>query len=531
MNIELKEKLEKFYDENVWEHITIGEFISECANKYGDKIAVVDDEKEYSYKDLEASSIRCANGLLKVGFKPGDKIVLQLPNCYEFIVIMFAMFKIGVIPVLSLPAHRKNEIKGIIEKSEAKAYISMDKYLGFSYVDMIRDIRRELHHSIEVYILGDSQEYKNFLILNDNIDQLKQKKLDYKTLCLLLLSSGTTDTPKLIPIRDCELLCAARDIGNRLCFSSKTKYLVSLSISHKFALAYPGIIGTFYYGGEIILCKTSSPDEILSKIEYTKPTVTALVPTLANLCIEYLAHGNFENSTLEVLQIGGSVLNGRNAKEIENKFRCPISQLYGMTEGLVTCTQADDEVEIRHYTQGKPASIYDDAKIVNEEGKCVADGEFGELCIRGPYTIYEYYKLNEFENNKLIDSELYFKTGDRARRLPDGNYQITGRLDQIINKGGEKINPSELENLLLEREDIAEVRIIGVPDKILGQKICVFILKKNEDIDLIDLISFLKKKNLAEFKMPDMLKKLQEWPLTGTGKINKKELLKLAMYD
>ena len=168
MNIELKEKLEKFYDENVWEHRTLGEFISDCANKYGDKIAVIDDGKKYSYKDLEADSIKYANGLLKAGFKPGDKIVLQLPNCYEFIVIAFAMFKVGIIPVLSLPAHRENEIKGIIEKSEAKAYISKDKYLGFSYADMIRDIKRKLHHSIEVYILGDSQEYKNFSDLVDN---------------------------------------------------------------------------------------------------------------------------------------------------------------------------------------------------------------------------------------------------------------------------------------------------------------------------------------------------------------------------
>ena len=116
MNIELKEKLEKIYDEQVWPHMTLGEFIEDCAKKYGDKIALVDGDVELSYQELNRKACQYANGLLKAGFKKGDRIVLQLPNCHEFVIILFAMFKIGVIPVLSLPAHRKNEIKGILEK-------------------------------------------------------------------------------------------------------------------------------------------------------------------------------------------------------------------------------------------------------------------------------------------------------------------------------------------------------------------------------------------------------------------------------
>ena len=132
MNIEIKEKLEKFYDENVWEYMTLGEFITNCAKNYKDKIAIVDGDMRLSYNDFDEFSNKYANGLLKAGFKKGDKIVLQLPNCYEFIVISFAIFKTGIIPIMSLPAHKKNELKGIIEKSEAVAYISKDKYLGFS---------------------------------------------------------------------------------------------------------------------------------------------------------------------------------------------------------------------------------------------------------------------------------------------------------------------------------------------------------------------------------------------------------------
>lgn len=285
MNIELKEKLEKFYDENVWEHRTLGEFISDCAKKYGDKIAVIDDGKKYSYKDLEADSIKYANGLLKAGFKPGDKIVLQLPNCYEFIVIAFAMFKVGIIPALSLPAHRENEIKGIIEKSEAKAYISKDKYLGFSYADMIRDIKRELHHSIEVYILGDSQEYKNFSDLVDNDYNYKLPEVDYKNIGLLLLSGGTTGIPKLIPRRHCDYIYVAKRTALKCKMDEQSIYLAALPIAHNFPLCCPGILGTFSVGGKVVLCRVTSPDEILPPHRRRKSDHNRL----SACCSEYLS--------------------------------------------------------------------------------------------------------------------------------------------------------------------------------------------------------------------------------------------------
>lgn len=267
MNIELKEKLEKIYDEQVWPHMTLGEFIEDCAKKYGDKIALVDGDVELSYQELNRKACQYANGLLKAGFKKGDRIVLQLPNCHEFVIILFAMFKIGLIPVLSLPAHRKNEIKGILEKSGAIAYIAKGKYLGFSYVDMIREVREELNIDFKVYILGDNQGYKNFYNLNDKDYIYQHIDVDYKEIGLLLLSGGTTGIPKLIPRRHCDYIYVAKETAKRCKMDQDSIYLASLPIAHNFPLCCPGILGTFFIGGKVVLCPVTSPDEILPLIE------------------------------------------------------------------------------------------------------------------------------------------------------------------------------------------------------------------------------------------------------------------------
>lgn len=239
MNIELKENLEKNYDDNVWEHMTLGEFVANCAETYKDKTAIVDGELNLSYYELDKLSNKYANGLLKAGFKKGDKIVLQLPNCYEFIVISFAMFKTGIIPIMSLPAHRKNELKGIIEKSEAVAYISKDKYLGFSYVDMVRDMKSELNTNLEIYILGESEEYKNFSSLIENDCFYKYPDVDYRSIGLLLLSGGTTGIPKLIPRRHCDYIYVAKKTAERCNINQESVYLASLPIAHNFPLGCP----------------------------------------------------------------------------------------------------------------------------------------------------------------------------------------------------------------------------------------------------------------------------------------------------
>lgn len=523
MNIELKENLEKNYDDNVWEHMTLGEFVANCAETYKDKTAIVDGELNLSYDELDKLSNKYANGLLKAGFKKGDKIVLQLPNCYEFIVISFAMFKTGIIPIMSLPAHRKNELKGIIEKSEAVAYISKDKYLGFSYVDMVRDMKSELNTNLEIYILGESEEYKNFSSLIENDCFYKYSDVDYRSIGLLLLSGGTTGIPKLIPRRHCDYIYVAKKTAERCNINQESVYLASLPIAHNFPLGCPGIMGTFAKGGKVVLCNVTSPDEILPLIEEEKVTITGFVPAIANICMGYLEYEEYDLSSLELIQVGGSVLESWLAEKIEKVFDVKLQQIFGIAEGLILTTNKEDNNKIRWQTQGKPISEHDEILIVDEKGKEVDVEEYGELIVRGPYTIYGYYNLPEV-NEICMTEDCYFRTGDKARKLKDGNYQIVGRIKEIINRAGEKITPSELEEILLTHEHINSVQVVGIPDCLQGEAIAVFILNGNKELTLEEVRKFLISNNVADFKLPGKVKYIDVWPLTALGKIDRNKL-------
>ena len=531
MNIELKEKLEKFYDEQVWPHITLGEFIEDCAKKYGDKIALVDGDVELSYQELNRKACHYANGLLKAGFKKGDRIVLQLPNCHEFVIILFAMFKIGVIPVLSLPAHRKNEIKGILEKSGAKAYIAKDKYLGFSYVDMIREVREELNIDFEVYILGDNQGYKNFYNLDDKDYLSQQIEINYKEIGLLLLSGGTTGIPKLIPRRHCDYIYVAKESGIKSEFNLNTKFLAILPMAHNFTLCCPGVLGTLAYGGTVFISNTASPDEFVPIIENNKINTIQIVPSLIEVFLEYVGLLESDVSSLELMIVGAAKLEPKQAMMLENTLNVRIQQSFGLAEGLICMTDVNDSENIRYNFQGKPISKYDEILVVDSNNQSTKPGEVGQLLTRGPYTIYGYYNYNEDET--VVNEDNYFITGDKIVLSKDGNINIIGRLKDTIIKNGENIEPREIEKTVIKMGGISKASIVGIKNKNGEEIICLYMLS-DEAMPIDHIRKYLIKEGLASYKLPDVVEFVEEFPLTAVGKIDKnrlKEMYKELHYD
>lgn len=523
MNSKIKEELIRFYDENVWEPLTVGEHLRIWSERYANKIAIVDGDEEVTYRQF-IEEVNCyANGFLSHGFRKGDKVLFQLPNSKEFITILFAMMSIGVIPVVILMGHRFSEIKGVLNETSAKAYIGMNRYLGFSYEDMITDVIENTKKELQVYLVGETSKYKKLDILKQNKEIRTREKLDYRETAILLLSGGTTGFPKLIPNRHCEFIYLAKKLSEATDMDENTVYLTALPMSHKFALCCPGMIGTLSKGGKVVICRVSSPDEIIPLVEERKVSIMALVPTLANMCVEYLKNDDTNISSLKYLQIGGSVLDANLAKKIQDGFNCKLLQLYGMTESVITCSRVWDNDYDRLNTQGKKLSEFDETYIIDENGKEVADGEYGELIVRGPYTILEYYGLSE-QNIAQFTEEGFLKTGDRTAKLKGGNYKIVGRVVEMINRAGEKIIPSELENVLLTNENIREVQVVGIPDEAFGEKIGVFILKEDITLTLREIRKYLEEKGIASFKLPDELIYVDRWPLTNVGKVDKNKL-------
>ncbi|MDN4872986.1 (2,3-dihydroxybenzoyl)adenylate synthase [Bacillus cereus] len=526
--VEWPEELVDLYIKNkCWSGQTFGEMLKERANRYGDKIAITEGDKRITYNQLDRRATQLAAGFEKLGINKNDRIILQIPNISEFIEVSFALFRIGAIPVFTLPKHRFNEINYFCEHTEAKGYIIKDKELEFDYRNLARDIR-EVNKTLEfVIVIGDEEEFISLEDLYINESNLKFKqKIDAGETAFLQISGGTTGLPKLIPRTHNEYIYSLKlsaDISN---LDQESVYLAVLPIAHNYPLSSPGILGTLYAGGRIVLASNGSPDVAFPLIEKEKVTITALVPPLAIIWLNAREHYKNDLTSLQVIQVGGAKFSQEVAKRIRPIFGCTLQQVFGMAEGLVNYTRLEDPEDIITKTQGKPMSKYDEIKIVDNFDNEVNRGEVGNLLTRGPYTIRGYYKAEE-HNFKSFTTEGYYRTGDLVKLTEDGYLIVEGRVKDQINRGGEKISAEEVENHLLAHKDITDVAIVSIPDLYLGERIGAYIIPKVNRPTLKDLKEFLTLRGVAEYKFPDQLEYITEFPETGVGKVSKKELRKM----
>jgi len=225
-----------------------------------------------------------------------------------------------------------------------------------------------------------------------------------------------------------------------------------------------------------------------------------------------------------LLQVGGANFPREAAKNVTIKLKCQLQQVFGMAEGLVNYTRLDDDIETIITTQGCPISEDDEILIVNNNDEPVAPGEKGHLLTRGPYTIRGYYNAPE-HNNKAFTTDGFYRTGDIVRKTNNGYLVVEGRHKDQINRGGEKIAAEEIENHLIAYEGILDSALVAMPDDFLGEKSCAFVITKNSTvIPSIQLRKFLKKRGLAEYKIPDRFEFVSTFPKTPVGKVSKKQL-------
>lgn len=522
-----------------WERITLGKWLRQTALKYGNKIAIVDSDRELTYTELDQEIDEVACGLYEIGIRAEDNVIIQLPNRISFVISLFAVIRLGAIPILALPAHRETEIEGIIKVASPKAYIVADRYMGYDYLPLATKVKSNnvcLEHIIVDGKAGGDHLLKDVaksgsrsLSFKELSQELSDKGDGYKT-GLLLLSGGTTGVPKLIPRSHTDYLYNARMSALKCRADSDSVYLAALPVAHNFPLCCPGIIGILDLGGKVVLASSTTPDEILSLISDEGVTITALVPSMLSLCLEMSEwEEDLDLSGLKIIQVGGAMLEESLArKTIETWTDSKLMQVFGTAEGLLCFTDVSDPDEIVVNCQGKPISEADEVKIVDEDGDEVERGEYGELLSRGPYTIDGYYNADEV-NKISFTADGFYRTGDRAMWTEEGNIRMGGRIKEQINRAGEKITPAEVEKLLCQNDRIKEAAVVGVPDEELGFRSCAFILSDEESKpDRDEIYRFLTQKGLAGYKIPDQVEHIDTWPLTSVGKIDKKKLVALA---
>lgn len=513
---------ERYRRAGYWTGEPLGDLLTGWAARWGSRIALVDRDLRLGYDELDHRSHRLAAGLAARGIRAGDNVVVQLPNVASFVVLCFALFRLGAAPVLALPAHRRHEISYLCATSGAVAYFVPDRHQGFDYRELAAHVLADAPTVREVYVDGEPGPYVSLSTVDASPRSWPTP--DPGAVALFLLSGGTTGAPKLIPRTHDDYVYNFRASAANAGLDTSSVYLAALPVAHNFALGCPGVLGTFEAGGRVVMAPSPSPDEAFPLIDKERVTFSALVPALAVLWTRMAPVLPYDLSSLRLLQIGGSKLDVTAARRITPTFGCRLQQSFGLAEGLLSQARVDDPPEVLTSTQGRPISPADEIRIVDEHDNAVVPGEVGELLVRGPYTIRGYYRAGNY-NQQAFTADGFFRTGDLARQTPEGNLVIHGRRKDVVNRGGEKVPAGEVEDHLLAHPSVSEAAVVAMPDPVMGERTCAYVVPTpGAKPTLTVLADFIRDRDVAPFKIPDRLELVTSLPKTAVGKIDKSAL-------
>ncbi|MEZ5649860.1 MAG: AMP-binding protein [Burkholderiaceae bacterium] len=516
----------RYRRDGLWEGLTIDQMVARTASRDPDRIALIDGALRVTYGGLVAGVERLAARLHALGIGARDRVVMQLPNGDAFVFTYLALTRIGAIPVMALRAHRHNEVRHFIGASQASAYLIPDVIRDFDYREMAAEMQGEFGHLR--HVLVDGHPGAGQTALGPLLEEAGEvppapPRPDPSEVATMLLSGGTTSVSKLIPrIHDDYVLNA------RLCaaaggFGPDTVFMAILPLGHNYNLASPGILGTFYTGGTVVLAPAADADSVFALVEREHVSViAAAVPLIANW-LNSDVEQRFDLGSLRVIQNGGARLPPELRARLRQRFGCTPQEIYGTAEGLINMVPLDAPDSLLLESSGCPVSPLDEIVVLDDDGRPVADGEPGELVTRGPYMMRGYFDAPE-KNAEAFTADGFYRMGDIVRK--QGRYVYTeGRRKDIINRGGEKISCDEVENLIFAHPKVKAVTLVAMPDPIFGEKACACVIPKpGQSLDFDELIGFLRAQRIASFKLPERLEIMAEFPVSPVGKILKREL-------
>jgi 2,3-dihydroxybenzoate-AMP ligase len=503
--------------------------------RYGPRVALVDGERSFTYADVDRLSTNLALNMLDLGLAPLDRIILALPNCAEFVILYFALQKIGAIPIAALVTHRFAEISQFAHLSGATAVATPDRTRDTDFTEIVARVKAEAPALKHAIVLGEATPGN--VSLTDLIERpatrdpasLAAIAIEPTDPCIFQLSGGTTGIPKLIPRTHNDYAYNSK-VASEWCEVDETGVLlIVLPIAHNLPLACPGIQGFMLNGGKVVIGASTRPPDVFAQIQRNKVTHIKVVPALLIRFLNDPTIGDYDLSSLRAIQSGGQRLQPET-RLLANRLIATafIQENFGMSEGMLMFVRRSDPEAMRLHTVGVPVSPDDELRLVDEDDNIVADGEVGELLARGPYTLRGYYGVPEY-NERAFTSDGFYRSGDLMRRHPSGGYVVEGRKKDLINRGGEKISAEEIENLILSHPAVKNVACIPVPDPDLGERMCAcIILRDGASLTFDELKAFLISKEIAKFKLPERMELMTDFPLSTFGKVSKKDLVAMT---
>jgi 2,3-dihydroxybenzoate-AMP ligase len=530
--------VKRYKEKGYWIDKTLGEEFDEWVNRYADRVALAYNGKHISYREMGEKVNRLALHFVNLGLKTYDRMILQLPNEPEFVYCYFAAVKIGVIPILSLPAHRDAEISFFTQFAKARAHTVPSRNKDFSHQEMSREVRKKAPNLEFTFVSGegvDSDLISIRALLNDKIEEripvksLKQHRPDPMEPAVFQLSGGTTGVPKIIPRIHNDYAANFKRAAEITQVTRDSVMGIAIPVNHNFALACPGLQGALYRGAKVVLIPSPRTDTVFEAIQKEKITIMPTPPALLIRWMEAPDLSKYDLSPLDVVLAGGARLNAEVAKKIKSILGCDYHQNLGMAEGMLFWTRRGDPEDLLLNTQGAPMFEDDEVRVVDENDRDVPYGQPGELLVRGPTTLRGYYNSPEY-NRKALTTDGFYRTGDVVRMVKGRYLSVEGRIKDTINRGAEKISAEEVENHILAHPKVENCAFVAMPDHVLGEKGCAYVMTKgNQSLTLGELCGFLQDvRHISTFKLPERLEVVSAFPMTQVGKIDKKELRRIV---
>ncbi len=529
-----QEMVDEFFREGYWESTTWAEVWDRNAKEYPDKEALVDSRTRLTWAQAKQYTDRLALGFLELGFKRDDALVVQLPNCADISLLRIACEKAGIICMLAMRYWRQQETGYTLKKLEAVGVVILPEFAGFNYLKMIREIKPEVPTLKHVFVAGDEVLEETISLkemarkpLEEKYppDYLQKTRYPATEFSVIIPTTGTTGFPKFVEQPICYRIAWAKTQALMTGLTNKdiTGALIPPAVAG-------GPNGTAVFSGPLVGAKTVfmerwDVEEALKLIERERISAPCLVPAQMAMMLRHPDVDKHDLSSIRVITVGGADVPYELALEAEDKWGCFAMGGWGSSEAspiMVALRWWPRERRLRCI--GAPRTPGSKMKLVDDAGTEVPPGDIGELMIWGPGIAGGYYKDPE-ATWEVWTEDRWVRTGDMGQLNEYGDLVLVGRKKDMIIRGGQNIYPGEIEEMLLEHPKVQDVAVVSMPDPVMGERACAYVLPRaGEEFTFDEMVSFLKAKNIAAFKLPERLEVMEQLPLAPGGKVDRKHL-------
>jgi len=521
----------KYTREKLWLQKTVFDILAAGAAAYPDRVAIKDQNGTITYGALKERIERAAQFYRLIGIKRGDVVTIQLPNRVEFAVAFIALELLGAIANKVNPDFRARELDYMLKFSGSSSYVFPKGWKDFDYAGMARGLQKENPELKRLIVVGGAVEgmhdFDGGAGAATPIADTDKVHMDPNEVCRMCFTSGTTGNPKCALHSFNTTLYAVDLLNHDMQVTEREVFLVFLPLGLNWG--YITMLQSILAGATLVLMERFNPRAALELIQNERVTYIPTAPAGLVGLLNAPGAETFDVSSLRVVITGGASAAVETIREYQKRMKGHLIELYGMLEaGFQTYTRFSDDPAKVNGTIGRPVRAME-LRIVDSEGNDVPNGEIGELMSRGP-SIHLGYHNNLDANRQAFNSEGWFRTGDLGRVVDaDGNVQITGRSKEIINRGGKKFFPREVEEILYTHPQVMHAAMIGMPDIRLGERNCLCVVTKGDVVPTVDeFVAFLRDQ-VADYKLPESVEQFSELPMTGSGKIQRHVLRDLVM--